>query len=181
MGLKKQVWNWLKGRLPSPRQPREQAQPSAHSDDPGPLTASSHPEPPTIKVMASSGGSAAPVTDDVYRHGYSEEGTDHTQVPTPTSSQATHLPQPGHGSHLESPMIMATAPPEQPATLLIEGAEPHLGSIGQSPGATSTSPLVEAWEGEEARGRLEVPMSVSPRTNSRSSSRQGVIDMLCHY
>ncbi|KAF9442197.1 hypothetical protein P691DRAFT_503847 [Macrolepiota fuliginosa MF-IS2] len=66
-------------------------------------------------------------------------------------------------------MIMATAP----ATPLIKGAQPQLKSTGQPSGATSTSSLVETWEGEEARDWLEVPTPVVSQAGSRKSLRQG--------
>ncbi|KAF9442198.1 hypothetical protein P691DRAFT_789942 [Macrolepiota fuliginosa MF-IS2] len=59
MGFRKRVRNWLKGHLPSPHQPQEQAPTSAHSKDSRPSPAGVHLEPLIIRVVASNGASPA--------------------------------------------------------------------------------------------------------------------------
>ncbi|KAF9443457.1 hypothetical protein P691DRAFT_412934 [Macrolepiota fuliginosa MF-IS2] len=170
MSFRERVRKLLKGRLPS------QAQASTRSEDPGPSPASSHPEPPTIKVMASSEESATPITNDVGPSQIREEETRYAHGSTPASSQITHFSQPGpllRSSHLESPIIVATAPSGQPAIPLIEGPEPYLGSTGQLSGAASISSLVDAWREETLYGPLEVPTWIASQVGSRSSSGQG--------
>ncbi|KAF9440684.1 hypothetical protein P691DRAFT_767385 [Macrolepiota fuliginosa MF-IS2] len=105
----------------------QQAQSSACSEDPGPYPTGLHLESPTINATVSSREAATPIAGNVQQGGYSKEETCHVWVSTHMSSQAAHFPQ---TSHLEDPTIVAMAPPGQPATPLIEGAQPYRRSRG---------------------------------------------------